>query len=142
MEKVDYPPRAIDENFFDLPDQYPITGMHNGHEVRAEGKVRFDEENKPYPTRLGIHGVNVAVDWDSCIADGSCMEACPMNGFEWALNPGKRGKGNDRPIERGTLLWDTYRTDKADPVGEKDCILCNACVAACPAGAISVAKRK
>ena len=26
---------------------------------------------------LGVHGTMVAVDWDSCYADGACIEACP-----------------------------------------------------------------
>ena len=26
---------------------------------------------------LGVHGTMVAIDWDSCVADGACIEACP-----------------------------------------------------------------
>ncbi len=141
MKHLDFASKPIDENFFENPQEYPVTGYHKGHAVRAEGKQRYDEHGKPYPTKLGIHGTNVAVDWDSCIADGSCMESCPMNGFEWALAEGKTGKGNDLQIEDGSELWMKYRTDKADPVNESECIYCNACVVACPAGAISVSKR-
>ncbi len=25
----------------------------------------------------------VAVDWDSCYADGACIEACPVQLFQW-----------------------------------------------------------
>ena len=25
----------------------------------------------------------VGVDWDSCIADGACIEACPVPVFQW-----------------------------------------------------------
>jgi ferredoxin len=25
----------------------------------------------------------VAVDWDSCIADGACIEACPVQVYQW-----------------------------------------------------------
>ena len=32
---------------------------------------------------LGIHGTTVAVDWDSCIAAGSCMSVCPVQTFQW-----------------------------------------------------------
>ena len=32
---------------------------------------------------LGIHGTMVAVDWDSCIAAGSCMSVCPVQTFQW-----------------------------------------------------------
>ena len=141
MMKLDFRSRPIDENFFNLPDKYPVTGMHKNHEVRAEGILRIDQLGKPYPTRLGIHGTNVAVDWDSCIADGACMDACPLHGFEWYLNEGKSGKGNDLKIKEGTKLWKKFRTDKADPTSQDECVYCNACVVACPSGAISVLKR-
>lgn len=141
MIKLDYSPKPIDENFFNDSSGYPVTGMHKNHEVRAEGKLRLDRFDKPYPTRLGIHGTNVAVDWDSCIADGACMNVCPMGGFEWFLNEGVIGKGNDLVLDEGSEMWQNYRTDKADPVREDECVYCNACVAACPSGAISVRKR-
>ena len=32
---------------------------------------------------LGVYGTYVGVDWDSCIADGSCIEACPVQVFQW-----------------------------------------------------------
>ena len=25
----------------------------------------------------------VAVEWDSCVADGACIEACPVRVFQW-----------------------------------------------------------
>jgi len=139
---VDYNPKPIDDAFFEKPDEYPVTGTHNGHEVRAEGIQRYDKDGKPYPTKNGIHGTNVAVDWETCTADGACMDVCPVNVYEWALNPGQKGSGNDKVLEQGSELWKKYRTDKADPVRESDCIFCNACVTACPVGAISVAMRK
>jgi NAD-dependent dihydropyrimidine dehydrogenase PreA subunit len=142
MAKVDFNSKPIDDNFFDKPDEFPVTGNHAGHEVRAEGKARMDKDGKPYPTKLGIHGTNVAVDWDSCIADGSCMDVCPVNVYEWFLNPGNKGTGNDKKIAEGTEEWNKYRTDKCDPIREPDCIFCNACVTACPVSAISIAMRK
>lgn len=141
MENLDFFPKPIDENFYYIEEEYPITSIHKNHKVRAEGKVRMDKKGNPYPTRLGIHGTNVAVDWDSCIANGSCMDACPMGGFEWFLNEGQMGKGNDLALEEGSELWMRYRSDKSDPIGAAECIFCNACVVACPTGAISVAKR-
>jgi Fe-S-cluster-containing hydrogenase component 2 len=30
-----------------------------------------------------VHGTYVGVDWDFCIPDGSCIEACPVQVFQW-----------------------------------------------------------
>jgi NAD-dependent dihydropyrimidine dehydrogenase PreA subunit len=76
---------------------------------------------------MGVHGTFVAVDWDSCVADGICLLSCPVKVFEWYKNPGETGR-NDRK---------DY-TDKANPVKEADCIWCMACVEVCPTKAIKV----
>lgn len=92
---------------------------------------------------LGISGTMVAVDWDSCIADGACIEACPVQVFQWYRTekdiPAKdvvgqtfAGTGSDVKDERKDL------TDKADPIREHDCIWCMACVSVCPPAAIKV----
>ncbi|MEM2910540.1 MAG: ferredoxin family protein [Nitrososphaerota archaeon] len=137
VRPVDFRSKPIDPDFM---AKYPVTGKHHDHEVRAEGMQRFDADGKPYPTKLGIHGTQVAVDWDACIADGICMDVCPVNVYEWFLNPGKKGTNNDRIIDRekDKELWGNYRTDKSDPVREKDCIFCMACEAACPVQAIKI----
>ena len=101
--------------------------------------VARKEEQVP----LGISGTMVAVDWDSCIADGSCIEACPVQVFQWYRTekdiPAKdvvgqtfEGTGKDVKDERKDL------TDKADPIREHDCIWCMACVSVCPPQAIIV----
>ncbi len=137
VRPVPFKSKPIDPDFQKKPDEYPVTGEHAGHKVFAEGKQRMDADGKPYPTKLGIHGSIVAVDFDCCIADGACMDVCPVNVFEWLLNPGKSGSGNDKwplsPEEQPK-----YYTDKADPVREKDCIFCMACETACPVGAIKI----
>jgi len=139
LESLDYKPKPIDENFLNDTDNYPVTGTHNDHEVRAEGKQRTDADGKPYPTKLGIHGTNVAVDWESCIADGECMDVCPVTLYEWMLNPGQMGVGNDKKITKDDKdLWEKYRTDKCDPVREKECVYCMACVPVCPTSAIKI----
>jgi NAD-dependent dihydropyrimidine dehydrogenase PreA subunit len=69
----------------------------------------------------GIYGTDVAVDFDSCIGDGACIEVCPVNVFEW------HGEGVDR---------------KAIPTKERDCIYCFGCEAVCPKFAIRVTKPK
>lgn len=40
-----------------------------------------DHGEKQVP--LGGSGTMVAVDWDSCVADGACIEACPVQVFQW-----------------------------------------------------------
>ena len=51
---------------------------HEGHAVWGP----VDE-----PEELGIHGTHVAVDFDICIADGACLEDCPVDVFEWVDTP-------------------------------------------------------
>jgi NAD-dependent dihydropyrimidine dehydrogenase PreA subunit len=92
---------------------------------------------------LGISGTMVAVDWDSCVADGACIEACPVQVFQWyrtekdipgaeAINASFKGTGSSVKEERRD------HTDKADPIREHDCIWCMACVSVCPPQAIKV----
>ncbi len=47
-------------------------------EVVAAYAARKEEQ-----VPLGISGTMVAVDWDSCVADGACIEACPVQVFQW-----------------------------------------------------------
>jgi NAD-dependent dihydropyrimidine dehydrogenase PreA subunit len=138
VHEVDYKTRAIDPAFMQKPEEFPVTGEHFSHAVRAEGKDRPDGDGKPYPTRNGIHGTAVAVDFEACIADGVCMDVCPVFVFEWLLNPGQAGTGKEKIVEKGTPDWDKYRTDKCDPVREADCIFCMACETSCPTLSIKI----
>lgn len=138
LSVLDFKPKPIDRDFLTKSDEYPINGEHVGHTVRSQGIRRLDADGKPYPTTLGIHGTQVAVDWDCCIADGSCLDVCPTSVYEWALNPGQIGTGKDHKIERGSEEWNVYRTDKTDMVREQDCIFCMACEIACPVQAIKI----
>jgi len=92
---------------------------------------------------LGVSGTMVAVDWDSCVADGACIEACPVQVFQWyrtekdipaieAIGNTFDGTGKSEKEERLDL------TDKADAIREHDCIWCMACVSVCPPLAIKV----
>ncbi|MFZ8908382.1 MAG: 4Fe-4S dicluster domain-containing protein [Nitrosopumilaceae archaeon] len=107
-------------------------------EVKAAYKAR-NEELVP----LGVSGTMVAVDWDSCVADGACIEACPVQVFQWYRTekdmPAKDvvgqtfdGSGSTEKDQRADY------TDKADPIREHDCIWCMACVSVCPPQAIKV----
>src|SRR3972149_3949953 len=93
--------------------------------------------------KIGVSGTMVAVDWDSCVADGACIEACPVQVFQWYRTetdiPAKKaiketfaGTGSYVKEERKDY------TDKADPIREHDCIWCMACVSVCPPLAVKV----
>jgi NAD-dependent dihydropyrimidine dehydrogenase PreA subunit len=136
--EVDFAAKPIDPDFMNKPDEYPETGTHFDHKVFADGVERLDANGNAYPTKLGIHGLHVAVDFDGCVADGVCMDVCPVDVFEWLLAPGKKGTGNDKIIEKGGEEWDKYRCDKSDMIRESDCIDCMACETACPTKVIKI----
>ena len=147
----------IDENF---PEGLEPTGkiLHsdgeNFHFMWGPGRgdaeaFSNDEVKAAYAARgeeqvpLGVSGTMVAVDWDSCVADGACIEACPVQVFQWYRTekdiPAKdvvgqtfEGTGSYEKEERADY------TDKADPIREHDCIWCMACVSVCPPEAIKV----
>lgn len=92
---------------------------------------------------LGVSGTMVAVDWDACVGDGACIEACPVQVFQWyrtekdipaikAINETFDGTGKTEKEQK------LDRSDKADPIREHDCIWCMACVSVCPPLAIKV----
>lgn len=117
---------------------------------RADGESATNEEvQAAYAARgeeyvpLGVSGTMVAVDWDSCVADGACIEACPVQVFQWYRT--------EKDIPASTIIGETFEgsgeavkeerkdyTDKADPIREHDCIYCMACVSVCPPEAIKV----
>lgn len=148
---------TIDTQF---PKNHHAVGIHrnadgrNFHFVWGPGKegeaASNDQVRAAYAARneelvpLGIHGTMVAVDWDSCIADGSCIQACPVQVFEWyrtdedrpaidMANTTSPGAGEKRDKE-GRLDY----SDKSDPIRERDCIWCMACVSVCPTQSIKV----
>ncbi len=73
------------------------------------------------PGQLGIWGQDVCVDFDICVADGACIEACPVNVYEWLETPGH--PASDK---------------KAFMIREKDCIFCMACENVCPPQAVKI----
>lgn len=107
-------------------------------EVKAAYKTHGEKQ-----VPLGVSGTMVAVDWDSCVADGACIESCPVQVFQWyrtekdipankVINETFEGTGSSEKEGRKDY------TDKADPVREHDCIWCMACVSVCPPEAIKV----
>lgn len=73
------------------------------------------------PGQLGIWGTEVCVDFDICIADGACIEACPVNVYEWLETPGH--PASDK---------------KPFMIREKDCIFCMACENVCPPQCVKI----
>ncbi len=117
-----------------------LTGTGTGHSV-AEGPIDIGFKSKrqtvgkfqgiqvwgPYdaPGQIGIWGTDVAVDFDICIADGACIDACPVNVYEWLETPGHPSS------EKKPFM-----------IREKDCIFCLACENVCPPQAIKIFVKK
>ncbi|TMI25857.1 hypothetical protein E6H30_04755, partial [Candidatus Bathyarchaeota archaeon] len=98
-----------------FPNQWPTKETHIQHKVLYKNGV-----SKEY----GVHGSNVGVDFDICIADGICITVCPVNVFDRMELPGeqeKMDKGVTNDSGKAPLAnW------KADPAREQDCIFCRA----------------
>ena len=74
---------------------------------------------------MGVWGEFVSVDYDICIADGGCIEACPVGVYEWFDTPGN-------PASEQKPLMSK----------EPDCIFCLACEGVCPPQAIKIFEMK
>ncbi len=148
---------AIDEKF---PENLKVVGKtshsdgENKHFIwgkgRKDGEAFSNEDVKAaYAERgikqvpLGIHGTTVAVDWDDCIAAGSCMSVCPVQTFQWfkteqdidakdTIDATFEGTGNTEQDERLDY------TDKSMPIREHDCTNCMACQEIWPTHAILI----
>jgi NAD-dependent dihydropyrimidine dehydrogenase PreA subunit len=70
---------------------------------------------------MGVWGEFVSVDFDICVADGACIDACPVNVYEWFDTPGNPAS------EKKPLM-----------AREPDCIFCLACEGVCPPQAIKI----
>ena len=116
-----------------------LTGTGTGHSA-AEGPIDMGFKSKrqtigkfkgiqvwgPYdpPGQLGIWGTDVCVDFDICVSDGACIDACPVNVYEWLETQGHPAS------ERKPFM-----------IREKDCIFCLACENVCPPQAIKIFKK-
>ena len=145
----------------DFPKNHNVIGIHKHadkehfHFVWGPGKEdgesstngdvqnAYKQRGEQYVS-LGVHGTFVAVDWDSCISDGGCIEVCPVQVYQWyrtendvpavqMVNATSAGTGESHEKE-GRKDY----TDKSEPIREHDCIWCMACVSVCPTQAIKV----
>ena len=116
----------------------PNGAAFSNEDVKAAYEARGEKQ-----VPLGIHGTTVAVDWDSCVAAGSCMSVCPVQTFQWyrteqdipaAEVVGKTFEGTGKTEQDERLDY----TDKSMPIREHDCTVCMACQEACPTGAILI----
>ena len=107
-------------------------------DVKAAYEARGEEQ-----VPLGVSGTTVAVDWDSCVAAGSCMSVCPVQTFQWyrteqdipaanVVDATFEGTGGTEQDERLDY------SDKSMPIREHDCTQCMACQEACPEKAILI----
>ena len=76
-------PGPIDIDYKDKMDQSAPFKTKTGNELKTWGRAGTD--NKV----MGVWGEFVSVDFDICIADGACIDACPVGVFEFFDFPGK-----------------------------------------------------
>src|SRR3990172_5519973 len=107
---VEYKSKMGQSAPFKTPANYPI---------KTWGRVGADNGI------MGVWGEFVSVDYDICIADGGCIDACPVNVYEWFDTPGNPAS------EKKPLM-----------AREPDCIFCLACEGVCPPQAIKIFEMK
>jgi NAD-dependent dihydropyrimidine dehydrogenase PreA subunit len=90
-----------------------------GNTIKTWGRVGSDNGV------MGVWGEFVSVDFDICVADGACIDACPVNVYEWFDAPGNPAS------EKKPLM-----------AREPDCIFCLACEGVCPPQAIKIFETK
>ncbi|MCY3410360.1 MAG: ferredoxin family protein [Candidatus Heimdallarchaeota archaeon] len=98
----------------DFKDKLSVTTKHEEY-----GYSIWGEFNPP--EKLGIHGDNVAVDFDICVGDGVCLDVCPEEVYV-------------------LVEYDGHPTGstKAAPANQDKCIECLACETDCPVVAIKI----
>ena len=111
-------PGPIDVEYKDKMDLTAPFKTKTGNDLKTWGRDGTD--NKV----MGVWGEFVSVDFDICVADGACIDACPVNVFEFADFPGN-----------------VASTKKPLQINEPDCIFCLACENVCPPVAIKIFNR-
>ena len=108
-------PGPIDVDYKDKMDLTASFKTKTGNEVKTWGRMGAD--NKV----MGVWGEFVSVDFDICIGDGACIDACPVAVYEFFDFPGNVSS-TKIPLQ----------------INEPDCIFCLACEGVCPPQAIKI----
>jgi len=108
-------PGPIDVEYKDKMDESSPFKTSTGNTLKTWGRVGTDN------TVLGVWGEYCSVDFDMCIGDGACIDACPVAVYEFFDFPGNVGS-----------------TKKPLQINEPDCIFCLACEGVCPPQAIKI----
>ena len=75
----------IDKNFMTT---YAKVATHDGDDEPIQIWAKDSNSYGGIGTdKLGIWGSVVAVDFDICVADGACIEACPVDVYDWIDTP-------------------------------------------------------
>ena len=99
----------------------PATSPYNAGEHTIKTWGRKGNDNKV----MGVWGEFVSVDYDICIADGACIDACPVGVYEFFDTPGNPASDKKPLMSK-----------------EPDCIFCLACEGVCPPKAIKIYEQK
>ena len=83
-------PGPIDVEYKSKMGPSALFAAEGGHKIKTWGRVGTDNGI------MGVWGEFVSVDYDICIADGGCLEACPVDVYEWMNFDGKRRREENR----------------------------------------------
>ena len=110
---------AINENYH---SEFEKVGTYDGENQPIQIWAKDNDSYQGIGSdTLGICGTIVGVDFDECIADGACIDACPVEVFEWIDSP-------EHPAS----------DKKAIMIREEECIICRACESVCPVEAVLI----
>ncbi len=108
-------PGPIDIEYKDKMDESSPFKTSTGNTLKTWGRVGTDN------AVLGVWGEFCSVDFDICIGDGACIDACPVGVYEFFDFSGN-----------------VASTKKPLQINEPDCIFCLACEGVCPPQAIKI----
>ena len=112
-------PGPIDVDYKSKMKQSPSFEAETGHEIKTWGRVGTEN------AIMGVWGEFVSVDFDICVADGACIDACPVGVYEFAEFSGNAASDKKPLMSK-----------------EPDCIFCLACEGVCPPKAIKIFEQK